>query len=157
MLRQVCAFWEDAPEADGFVRVTRMHHQPEKLDAAMSAAGAVVTLPKTPKPRKGWTVALWVHPGDAVAEWRVEMDEDYRMSAAEFLLQIPVQARIQARAAAAGGDAVLQDFLDMIDRMIADNANMGLHPGSLAAKVALAYLVEKGWMTEEDAAAITEP
>jgi hypothetical protein len=155
-MAEVCAFFDEV-EDDGWAKVTRMHHQPAKLDEETRARGVVVTPPRPPKVRRGWTVGLWVEPRTGAAEYRVEMDEDYRMSAADFLLLVPVQARIMARQAAAEGDLVMQDFLDMLDRMIADNASMGLHPGGEAAKVALGYLVSKEWMTAEQASAITDP
>ncbi len=131
----------------------------DERDNAMALLDRGVLVPVSPPPRvrRGWIAVRWVHLDTQATEWRVEIDEDYRMSAAEYLLQVPVQARIAARQAASGGDPVMQDFIDMLDRMIADNASSGLHPGGTASKVALGYLVQQGWMTEADAAAITEP
>jgi hypothetical protein len=156
MPRQVCAFWEDEPDPDGWVRVTQINHRPETLDPAVAARGVVANLGRIPEAKAGWTSTLFAHAETGVLEWRLVMDKSYRMPAAEFLLQLPVAARIQARQAAAQGDLVMQDFLDMVDRLISDNAALGIHPGSETAKVALGYLVEKGWMTAEEVSAITE-
>lgn len=156
MPRQVCLFWDDVAP-DGWARVTRMHHQPANLPPEVRAEGILAALGPTPEVREGWTVALHVQPSTGAVDWRITMDRDYRMSAAEFLLQLPVATRIAARQAAAAGDVAMQDFIDMIDRMITDSACKGLHPGGAAAKAALAYLVDQGWIAPEVAAQITEP
>jgi hypothetical protein len=59
MGNSVCVFWEDDPGEDGFVRVTRMHHQPDRLDAETRARGVVASPGKAPDVRAGWRVGLW--------------------------------------------------------------------------------------------------
>jgi hypothetical protein len=156
MPKQICAFWENEPDVDGWVKVTQMHHKPDILDENIKSNGVLGILTRPPEVKSGWDAALYANVNTHTLEWRIEMDKNYRMSAAEFLLQLPIAARINARQAAATGDLVMQDFIDMIDRMIADNASMGIHPGSYTAKVALDYIVQQGWMTQEEADAITE-
>ena len=142
---QVAVFWEDEPEADGFVRVTRMHHQPEKLDAVMLTAGVVCTPGKPPVVRQGWTVALWVRPEDGATEWRTQLDPDYREPAAEYLMRLPVMTRVQARQS---DDPVLVELIKTLDLMVADNAARGIHPAGRSSREVLRYLVGIGLLDQ---------
>ena len=156
-MARICAFYDDGPGADGFARVTRMHHQPDSLAPELIAQGMIVSPGNPPEVREGWQVSLWVNPTSAAHEWRIAIDRAYRMSAAEYMMQLPVATRIASRQAAAAGDLVMQDFLDMLDRMIADNASQGLHPAGRASVAALGYLVQQGWMTQDDMDAVLSP
>lgn len=141
MAGPVAVFWEDDPDESGFVRVTRMHHQPDRLDPEMLARGVVVTPGRPPEVRPGWGVGLWVRPEDGAAEWRTKIDPDYREPAAEYLMRVPVMTRVQARAS---DDPVLVELLRTLDLMVADSASRGIHPGGKASREALGYLVKIG-------------
>ena len=156
MPAEVCAFWDEDEDGDGWVRVTRLHHQPATLDAATLARGVVCRPGKPPAAKAGWRAALWAEPATATVEWRIEYDAEYRMPAPEFLAMLPAATRVQARVRAKD-DPILADFFALIDLLVADNAARGLHPGSRAVREGLGYLVSLGLMTAEQAAEITEP
>lgn len=151
----VCIFWDKLDE-DGWGRMTRMHHQPDKLDEATRARGVVVDTPDDPPTAKaGKTAQLWVHPESAAVEWRIVPDPDFRMSAADFLALLPPSTRVQARAARAT-DPVIDDLMSMIEMMVADNANTGIHPQGRVARESIGYLVSQGMMTQAQADEILE-
>lgn len=141
----VCVFWDETPGADGFVRVSRMHHQPEKLDPDMRAAGVVCAPGKPPEVRPGWAVALWVRPDDGAHEWRPEIDRDYREPIAEYLMRLPVMTRVQARAS---DDPVIVELLRTMDLVVQDSAARGMHPAGRSSREALGYLVRVGLLDE---------
>jgi hypothetical protein len=141
MPARVAAFWEDEPGADGFAKVTRMHHQPDKLDAATLARGVVCEPGKPPAVRQGWTVALWVRPEDGACEWRTALDPDFREPIAEYLMRLPVMTRVQARAS---DDPVLVELLRTMDLLVQDASARGIHPGGRASRECLGYLVRVG-------------
>jgi hypothetical protein len=151
---QVCAFWDDELGEDGFAKVTRLHHQPEKLDEATRARGVICAPGKPVEVRPGWTVGLWVNPKSGAAEWRVQIDRDYRQPAPEYLMRLPVRVRVAARAS---DDPILRELLAGIDMLVADNAAMGLHPAGDASREFLGYLVEIGLMDQAVADGILSP
>lgn len=154
-MKSVCAFWDDI-EDDGWAKVTRMHHQPDKLDAATMATGAVITPSRAPTVKPGWGASLWVNPTSGAHEWRVEMEATFRMPAGEYLTLLPAPTRVQARQAAET-DPVIADFLKLIDMLVADNAATGIHPGSRGSRECLGYLVFKGFLTQEAMDEIVNP
>lgn len=142
-MSRVCAFWDDEPGEDGFVRVSRMHHQPDQLDPAMSAAGLICTPGRPPKTRSGWNVSLWVNPETGGHDWRTELDAEYREPMAEYLMQLPVLVRIAARAS---DDPVIVELLHTMDMLLMDSAARGIHPAGRASREALGYLVHVGML-----------
>lgn len=154
-MKQICAFWDDEPEEDGWAKVTRMHHQPDKLDAATRATGLVVTLTKPPDAKTGRIVQLWVNPSLQSAEWRLVRDQAFRMPAADFLALLPASTRVQARAERAT-DPLIDDIFTMIEMMVQDNASLGIHPQGRGAREAILYLVQKGLLTQAQANAILD-
>lgn len=140
-MSKVCAFWDDEPGEDGFAKVTRMHHKPDKLDRDTLARGVICAPGKPPEVRGGWTIGLWVRPDNGAHEWRPEIDRDYREPAAEYLMRLPVMTRVQARQS---DDPVLVELLKTLDLMVVDNAARGIHPAGRASREALGYLVRVG-------------
>ena len=152
---KVCVFWDDV-EDDGWAKVDRMHHQPDKLDAETSARGIVATHPRAPRVKPGWTIGLYVEPESGAVEWRVKIDREYRMPAVEFLGLLPATARVAARQAVAT-DPLIADFMAMIDMSVIDSASTGIHPAGRPARDGLGYMVSKGWLSQADMDAIVLP
>ena len=149
-MKQICAFWDSVDE-DGWAKVTRMHHQPDKLDEATRAWGVVADDPGEPPIAKaGKKAALYVHPEQGIIEWRVVMDPDFRMPAADFLALLPAMTRVQARQARET-DPVIDDLMTLLEMMVADNASTGIHPQGRGAREGIGYLVSKGMMTQAQA------
>ena len=154
MWTNIAVFYDDVA-SDGWAKAARIHHQPSKLDSE-TLTGAVLCSPgKPPEVKAGWVASLWVNPETDAAEWRVRIDHDFRMPAAEFLGMLPSSARVGARAAAEM-DPVIADFLALIDMTVADNASKGLHPGSKACRDGLTYLMSLGLLTQAEVDAIVE-
>lgn len=152
-MAQVCAFFDELDE-DGWGRVTRTHHQPDKLDEATRAAGVVITPTKPPKVRPGWTMGLHVRPFDGAHEWRVEIDADYREPIGEYLMRIPVPARVAARAST---NPNIVEILRVLDMVSADPSARGIHPGQRAAIEVLTYFVTSGMLPRAVAEDIASP
>jgi hypothetical protein len=137
-MNEICVFWDELE--DGWGRVTHIHHQPDRLDDERKARGLVITPDPRPKLKKGWTSSLWVNPQSRTYEYRIEMDDEYRIPAGEFLAMLPIQTRVQAKALA-GTDPILSDFLELLDMMVYDSSSKGLHPGGYPVTAGLEYLV----------------
>lgn len=147
MAKEICVFWDEIGE-DGWARVNGIHHQPDKLSDERKAKGLLITPSAAPKLKKGWIASLWVNPEIEQYEWRVTADDEYRIPAGEFLASLPIAARVQAKALA-GTDPVLQDFLELMDMMVHDDACKGLHPGSEIVAAGLGYLVHLELLDQE--------
>lgn len=137
---EICVFWNEI-DADGWAKVNGIHHQPDKLPEEQRARGLMITSTPAPKLKKGWQSSMWVNPELEQYEWRVEIDDDYRIPAGEFLASLPIAARVQAKALA-DTDPVLKDFLELMDMMVHDDACKGLHPASEIVSSGLGYLVQ---------------
>jgi hypothetical protein len=149
-MNEICVFWDELE--DGWGRVTHIHHQPDRLDDERKARGLVITPNPRPKLKKGWTSSLWVNPELGTYEYRIEVDDEYRIPAGEFLATLPIQTRVNAKALAES-DPILSDFLDLLDMMVQDSASKGLHPGGEIVAAGLAYLVhlellDQAWVDE---------
>lgn len=154
-MKQICAFW-DAVDADGWARVTRMHHQPQTLDDETKALGVLADAPgDAPNAKAGKRAALYVNPTTGALEWRVVKDPAFRMPAADFLALLPASTRVQARAARAT-DPAIDDLMTMLEMMVQDSASTGIHPQGRGAREGIQYLVSQGMMTEAQAFEILE-
>jgi len=149
----ICVFWE-AIGADGWAKVNGIHHQPDVLDEATKSRGCLIQESVPPEVKDGWQVSLHVKPETGESEWRVKIDSEYRMPAADFLSLLPASTRVQARQS---DDLLIKDLLALIDMSVADNSSKGIHPAAKAVKEGLSYLVHLGMMTQEQMDEITEP
>jgi hypothetical protein len=149
-MTQVCVFYDEVDD-DGWARTRGIHHQPHKLTEEARAKGVMVDAPgKAPVAKAGKSAAFYVHPESGAAEWRVVLDPDFKMPAADFLALLPAQARVMARMAR-DTDPVIDDLMSMLEMLVADNASTGIHPMGRGAREGIGYLVSKGMMTQEQA------
>lgn len=142
----------DYIDKDGWGECTSMHKSPHRLAAEVVALGVEVDVPEKPF-RDGWLVSGWANPRKREFSWRMKRDPGYRVPISEFLSSIPAEARVEARAGRAT-DAVLADFFGLLDMAVQEGR--GINPHGEAARAGLRYLIAKGWMTKEQADALTD-
>ena len=140
------------PGDDGFGKMTRILHQPDKATPEQRKSMVPGVMPGDPEQRgAGWVVSMWVNPTTSEVEWRYNRDPKYRQPVSEFLSRLPQSARLEAREARAT-DPVIDDFMTLLEMASAEGAGVDL--GSSAIQDGLSYLLAQGMLTQEEFDAI---